>query len=214
MGCVPGLGEEKARYAQGHRLIAGLDEAGRGSWAGPVVAGAVILPLEWPSLERSLAGVRDSKRLSPQRRAQAYGLIKEIALATGVGVVPASEIDGLGIVAATRKAMRLAIQKLTLRPDFLLIDYLSLPEVNIPQSSIVKGDGLCLSIAAASIMAKVARDRMMVAYAGDHPGYNFSQHKGYGTREHRRAVLRLGPCSIHRLSYAPMKFIKRLTECE
>ena len=208
MGHAPNLEKEKACYAQGHRLIAGLDEAGRGSWAGPVVAGAVILPLEWPSLESNLEGVRDSKKLSPQRRAQAYELIKEIALATGVGIVPASEIDDLGIIASTRKAMGLAIRELGLRPDFLLIDALFLPEIDIPQSSIIKGDDLCLSIAAASILAKVTRDKIMRAYDGDHSGYNFSQHKGYGTKEHLEAVLRWGPSSLHRLSYAPMKLFK------
>ncbi len=192
-------------YAQGYRFIAGLDEAGRGSWAGPVVAGAVILPLGSPSLRERLRGVRDSKTLTPRQRDRLYDAIRASALAIGVGIVPAKAIDALGIVQATKLAMEKAIRNLALTPHFLLIDGLNLPSVPIPQKSVSKGDSLCLSIAAASIVAKVSRDRMMVAFDGHYPGYGFARHKGYGTPQHRQALERLGICPLHRLSFAPMK---------
>lgn len=191
-------------YAQGNRLITGLDEAGRGSLAGPVVAGAVILPLESPSLRGRLQGVRDSKELTPRQRERLYEEIRSVALATGIGVVSPMFIDMLGIIAATRLAMKAALRDLALRPDALLIDYLALPSCPIPQRSIAKGDSLCLSIAAASIVAKVCRDRMMVALEDDYPGYGFARHKGYSTPQHRQAIRRLGPCLAHRLSFAPL----------
>ena len=198
------LREEKALYARGYRLIAGLDEAGRGCWAGPVAAGAVILPLDAPDLTEMLAGVHDSKELSPAQREHFYPLICQAALAVGVGLVPAEEIDRLGIVQATRKAMAQAVAALVPRPDFLLIDFLHLPQVKIAQKGIAKGDALSLSIAAASIVAKVFRDRVMAALGKDYPGYGFARHKGYGTPQHRAALARLGPCPIHRFSYAPV----------
>lgn len=201
----PDLREETALCAQGYRLIAGLDEAGRGSWAGPVVAGAVILPLGPASLLERLRGVRDSKQLTPRQRDRLYDAIQATALAVGVGIVPATAIDALGIVQATKLAMEEAIRDLDLAPHFLLIDGLDLPSVPIPQKRIIKGDSLCLSIAAASIVAKVSRDRMMVSLDGDYPGYGFARHKGYGTPQHRQALECLGICSIHRLSFAPMK---------
>jgi len=194
-----------ALYVQGYRLIAGLDEAGRGSWAGPVVAGAVILPLGLPSLRERLRGVRDSKMLTPRQRDRLYDVIQDSALGIGVGIVPAKAIDTLGIVQATKLAMEEAIRDLALVPHFLLIDGLDLPSVPIPQKKIPKGDSLCLSIAAASIVAKVSRDRMMIALDDHYPGYGFARHKGYGTPQHRQALERLGICSLHRLSFAPMK---------
>jgi len=205
----PDLREEMALYAEGnrhgYRYIAGLDEAGRGSWAGPVVAGAVVLPIDQPGLSQQLEGVRDSKQLTPRQRERLFGIIESAALAVGVGSVPPDKIDELGIVPATRQAMGLAIAQLNRPPDFLLIDYLNLPELSIPQKSITRGDALSLSIAAASIMAKVTRDRWMIQLDDRYPGYGFARHKGYGTRQHRESLARLGPSPIHRLSYAPMR---------
>ncbi len=203
----PDLREEMTLYAEGYRHIAGLDEAGRGSWAGPVVAGAVVLPLVRPDLSRELEGVRDSKQLSPRQRERLYGIINSAALAVGVGIVPPEQIDERGIVPATRRAMGLAIAQLNQSPDFLLIDYLNLPALSIPQKGITHGDALTLSIAAASIVAKVSRDRLMVEWDARYPGYGFARHKGYGTRQHRESLARLGLSSIHRLSYAPMRLM-------
>jgi len=200
----PDLREEMTLYRQGYRLVAGLDESGRGSWAGPVVAGAVILPLGNDGLEQALDGVRDSKQLSPSERERLYGVIRAKALAVGVGMVSPDQIDKLGIVPATKEAMALAIAQLPSPPDFLLVDFLGLPRLDYPQKSIVHGDALSFSIAAASIVAKVSRDRFMVELDGQHPGYGFASHKGYGTPQHRAALDLLGPCPIHRFSYAPV----------
>lgn len=203
----PDLREEMALYAEGYRHIAGLDEAGRGSWAGPVVASAVILPIDRLGVSQQLEGIRDSKQLTPRQRERLYEIIESIALAMGVGVVPPNQIDELGIVPATRQAMGLAIAQLDPPPDFLLIDFLNLPGLSIPQKSIASGDALSLSIAAASIVAKVSRDRMMVNLDAQYPGYGFARHKGYGTRQHRESLTRLGPSPVHRLSYAPMRLM-------
>ncbi len=202
----PDLQEEMALYAEGYRRIAGLDEAGRGSWAGPVVAGAVILPIGQPGLSRQLEGVRDSKQLTPRQRECLFGIIESAALAVGVGIVPQDKIDELGIVPATRQAMGLAIAQLP-PPDFLLIDFLNLPGLSIPQKGIAGGDALSLSIAAASIVAKVTRDRLMVELDARYPEYGFARHKGYGTRQHRESLARLGLSPVHRLSYAPMRLM-------
>jgi ribonuclease HII len=210
----PDLREEMVLYRQGYRLVAGLDEAGRGSWAGPVVAGAVVLPLGSDGLEQALDGVRDSKTLSPSERERLYDVIQTEALAVGVGMVPPDQIDELGIVPATKEAMALAIARLPSPPDFLLVDFLRLPRLDYPQKSIVHGDALSLSVAAASIVAKVSRDRFMVKLDGQYPGYGFASHKGYGTLQHRVALDRLGPSSIHRFSYAPVRAVmqgQRLT---
>lgn len=203
----PHLQEEKALIRRGYRRIAGLDEVGRGSWAGPVVAAAVVLPLEWRDLEAKLLGVRDSKLLTSRRREEVLEKIIEVALGIGVGVVPPHLIDEMRIVAATRLAMSRALDVLPLRPDYLLVDFLPLPGEPLPHKSIVRGDNLSLSIACASIVAKVERDRMMVALEERYPGYGFARHKGYGTREHRKALMRLGLTPLHRLSFAPMKFM-------
>ncbi len=203
----PNLREEMTLYAEGYRHIAGLDEAGRGSWAGPVVAGAVILPVDRPDLFQALDGVRDSKQLTPRQRERLYEIIESVASVVGVGSVPPDKIDKLGIVPTTRQAMGLAIARLAPPPDFLLVDYLNLPELSIPQKSITHGDALSISIAAASIVAKVTRDRLMVELDARYPGYGFARHKGYGTRQHRESLVSLGPSPIHRLSYAPMKLM-------
>jgi len=187
--------EEKARR-QGFQVIAGLDEAGRGPLAGPVVAAAVVLPRT-----RSMKGVADSKTLKAEQREKALSLIRKRALAIGVGIVEAGEIDRLNILQASLKAMELALQDLSLSPDCLLIDGLHTLRLPLRQQAIPKGDGRCLSIAAASIVAKVTRDRLMVAYHEKYPEYNFARHKGYGTREHLRAIREHGCCPLHRQSF-------------
>ncbi len=196
---------EKELLRKGYRYIAGIDEAGRGAWAGPVVAGAVILPLDDPEIESTLAEVCDSKKLRPEDRERLFELISSLAISWGVGFVPPERIDRVGIVRATGEAMALAVSQLNPPPQFLLIDYMLLPEVPIPQEAVTSGDNLCLSIAAASIVAKVLRDRWMAAMDELFPGYSFSSHKGYGTPQHREALRRLGPSPIHRLSFAPLK---------
>jgi len=200
---IPTFAEEERLRAQGYRLIAGIDEAGRGPLAGPVVAAAVILPPEerpsWLSL------VRDSKQLTQLRREAIFDCIVESGIAFGVGVVSHEVIDERGIAPATRLAMRYAVEQLSTRPDYLLIDYMRLPGVRIPQKGVVDGDSICVSIAAASIVAKVTRDRLMVELDGRYPGYGLAQHKGYGTREHLEALQKLGPCPIHRKTFQPVR---------
>ena len=202
----PTLDEELWLLHQGLWPAAGLDEAGRGCWAGPVVAAAVLLPLERLLEEPDLlAGVDDSKRLSPPVRERLAGRIAEVAQGIGVGVVSPVLVDALGIVRATRLAMRRALGRLPLSPRALLVDALPLPEVPLPQRTLVHGDALVLSIAAASIVAKVHRDRLMVSWAQAYPAYGFERHKGYGTPEHRRALGRHGPCPLHRYSFSPLR---------
>ncbi len=200
---APTFIEEERLIAQGYRLIAGVDEAGRGPLAGPVVAAALILPLE----ERPswLGMVRDSKQLTPSQRESIFKCMLESGVAYGVGVVSHEVIDERGIAPATRLAMRYAIERVSTRPEFLLIDYVRLPAVRIPQKSVIDGDSLCLSIAAASIVAKVTRDRLMVELDSQFPGYGLAQHKGYGTPEHLEALQRLGPCPIHRKTFGPVR---------
>ena len=203
----PTFDAEGALQRQGYRLIAGVDEVGRGPLAGPVMAAAVILPLDrelsWLSL------VRDSKELTPQRREPLARSIESDALAVGIGRASAEVIDTDGIVAATHEAMRLAIERLSCRPDFVLIDGMSLPQLDCPAKAIVDGDSLCLSIAAASIVAKVARDRLMVEMDRLYPGYGFARHKGYGTPEHLQSLERYGVCPIHRKSFYPVRELIR-----
>jgi ribonuclease HII len=201
----PNLDHEWALARQGYRLIAGVDEAGRGAWAGPVYAAAVILPLERTDLEGALEGVTDSKLLTPLGRNRLLPLICETALGVGVGAASAGEIDALGIVPATRLAMRRAIEQLAPPPHALLLDYMQLPGVTLPQRAMAKADRLCLSVAAASIVAKVTRDLQMAQLGETYPGYAFAQHKGYGTAAHRQALAQLGPSPIHRMSWAPLK---------
>jgi ribonuclease HII len=200
----PDFVEELVLHGQGYRLVAGIDEVGRGALAGDVLAGAVILPADADVMQQ-LHGVRDSKQLSARQREHLSTIIQAEALAIGLGRVPAPEIDRLGIVPATRRAMMLAIANLGLRPDYLLIDAVWLPDVDIPQKAVIKGDVHCLSIAAASVMAKVTRDAIMVELDGRYAGYGFARNKGYGTVEHRLQLRSLGPCAIHRRSYAPVR---------
>ncbi len=188
--------------------MAGLDEAGRGAWAGPVVAAAVILPPEPARLRRHLAGVRDSKALTPAEREALFPEILRVALAVGVGMAGPEEIDAMGIVPATRRAMERALEALGVAPEALIVDALSLP-IPLPQRVLVQADARCLSVAAASIVAKVTRDRWMVEMDRVYPGYGFAGHKGYGTPAHRRALQEHGPSPIHRRSFAPVRSFGR-----
>lgn len=203
MRTPPDLSYERIFWQQGASRVAGLDEAGRGPWAGPVVAAAVILPAD-PAVGAALTGVRDSKQLSAQQRAQLLPIIQQVALAWGVGAVPADQIDRLGIVPATRMAMEQALAALPVPPQALLIDAVRLPAIPLPQRNVIHGDALCLSIAAASIVAKVTRDRLMAEMDERYPGYGFARHKGYGTRVHAQALATLGACPLHRRSFAPV----------
>jgi len=200
-----GLEQERELWAAGYRWLAGIDEAGRGAWAGPVVAAAVVLPAERNDLATILCGVRDSKVLTPRQREALVPLIHQAALAVGIGMASSRFIDRRGIVPATRQAMAMAVHNLSLPPHCLLIDALKLPEVPLPQRALIKGDAHVLSIAAASIVAKVFRDRLMVALGERCCGYGFARHKGYGTAAHRAALQLLGPCPEHRLSFAPLR---------
>jgi len=201
----PNLDAETSLRAQGYELIAGIDEVGRGALAGPVVAAAVILP--HPANFPWLALVRDSKELDSKKRESLFDLISKQALAVGVGIVPHQVIDSVNILRATKLAMMQAVEKLPKRPHFLIIDRVTLPQCPIPQRGITRGDKLCLSIACASIVAKVTRDRMMAEFDRTYPGYGFAHHKGYGTREHLSCLQKLGPCPIHRLYFAPVRNI-------
>ncbi len=201
---LPTLDEELALWAVGCEWVAGVDEAGRGAWAGPVVAAAVVLPPD-PGIARRLAGVANSKQLTARQRERLLAVVLTEAAGSGVGIVLATEIDVLGIAEATRRAMQVAIQAIDISPDYLLIDYMQLPSLFISQYSLPKGDSRVLSIAAASIVAKVTRDRLMAELAREYPGYGFERHKGYGTADHRVALLRLGPSPIHRRSFQPVK---------
>ena len=201
-----GLQHERSLWAEG-RVVAGLDEAGRGAWAGPVVAAAVILPPDPDLLADALAGVDDSKRLSPAAREELFDRIRAVA-ATAVGVIPPDIIDAVGILNATYRAMRAALAALSQQPDALLIDYIPRPLDDWPQQRLVRGERASLSIAAASIIAKVHRDRLMVALDARYPGYGFARHKGYGTAQHRQALDEMGPCPIHRRSWKPVRQLR------
>ncbi|MDD5099387.1 MAG: ribonuclease HII [Syntrophales bacterium] len=187
--------ENKAREC-GYRMVAGIDEAGRGPLAGPVVAAAVILPPGYEHPE-----INDSKKLSSRQRVRLYGIIQRDAISIGVGLCEASLIDRVNILQATLIAMKEAVLELLPCPDCLLIDGLNRIDLAIPQETIIRGDSRSISIAAASIIAKVSRDRLMEMYHRQFPQYNFLQNKGYGTREHREAILKFGRCKLHRRSF-------------
>lgn len=191
-------------WRSGYRAIAGVDEAGRGAWAGPVVAAAVILPPDLAKLAPLLGQVDDSKKLTPARRARLFDVIHAHALAVGVAAVPADVIDRIGILPANLRAMALAIAGLAVPPDFLLLDYLTLPDCAYPQRGLPHGDARSLSIAAASIIAKVTRDRWMATQDALFGGYGFARHKGYGTAMHAAALADRGACPIHRRSFRPV----------
>lgn len=208
----PTLEHELAFAAEGHLLIAGLDEVGRGALAGPVAAGAVILPIKRVDLPDLLQGVRDSKLCSAAEREELAQRVREFATCAEVGMASQEEIDAIGISAAARLAMRRALEALATQPQALLIDWVRLRDVNLPQRSIPKGDQRSLSIAAASIIAKVARDHLMVELDEQHPGYGFARHKGYATPAHQAAIISLGPCVLHRRSFDPIR--SRLIDSE
>lgn len=191
---------EKELYAKGYQFVAGVDEVGRGPLAGPVVAASVILPVDC-----YIPKLNDSKKLSQKVREELYNIIAREAVAIGVGVVSAREIDKINIYQATKKAMRLAISQLPVTPDYLLIDALQLEGLPIPQKSIVQGDAKSISIAASSIIAKVTRDRLMKQMAQRYPQYGFDRHMGYGTKQHLEALNAYGTCPEHRLSFSPIK---------
>ena len=203
----PTLEEEMALFEQGYSFIAGLDEAGRGCLAGPVVAAAVILPLsnETEDILERFKGVNDSKQLTMQARERLYDQIMHNALAVGVGIGSVEIIDERNILQATKYAMRSALDQLSPAPQALLLDAILLPGLNVPQKSLIKGDARCLSIAAASIIAKVTRDRLMIALHKEYPHYGFDQHKGYGTPIHLAALRNHGATSHHRRSFAPVR---------
>lgn len=190
--------EQEARR-RGYRRVAGIDEAGRGPLAGPVVAAAVVLPIHV-----RLTGVDDSKQLSEAERERLYDAILDKAVGVGIGSADAGEIDAINILEASRLAMCRALANLDPAPDYLLTDAVTLPAVRVPLRPIIKGDALSLSIAAASIIAKVTRDRLMAAFHETFPQYNFRSHKGYGTPEHLRMLARFGPCPLHRRTFAPV----------
>ena len=201
---------ERDYVAAGYRLIVGIDEVGRGPLAGPVVAGAVALPLDRCDVPKLLAGVNDSKAMNALQRQTADAIIKDIAIAWGIGSSDAAEIDALGIVAATRNAMYRALDAATVKtnakPDCLFVDYMPLPERrDAHQLCLVKGDRRSLSIAAASVIAKVWRDDYMRALHEEYPRYEFASNKGYGTAAHLRALREHGPCPRHRRSFAPVR---------
>jgi ribonuclease HII len=204
----PSLNEENGLTAKGYRFIAGVDEAGRGALAGPVVAAAVILPqsANFPWLK----SVRDSKEVPPARREFLFDLIKQEAVSVSVGIIAPQTIDTIGILNATKIAMCQAVEQLNHPPDFLLIDYLRLPQLRISQKPIVRGDKLCLSIACASIIAKVTRDHIMVELDQLHPGYGLARHKGYGTKHHIACLHQHGPSPIHRHSFTPVRETSQL----
>lgn len=191
---------EKELYKKGITLIAGTDEAGRGPLVGPVVAAAVILPKNY-----SLEGLNDSKQLSEKKREKFYDIIYKDAISVGVGVVDAKTIDEINILEASRLAMKKAIQKLSVKPEYVLSDAMKLEGINIPYKDIIHGDALSLNIAAASVIAKVTRDRMMVELDKKHPEYGFKKHKGYPTKEHLENVKKYGVLENYRFTYKPIR---------
>ena len=198
--------ENRILSETGLAYVAGLDEAGRGALAGPVVAAAVILPLNDPHRLEALQGVNDSKQLSAKKRERLYTCILQHALAFGIAAVPAPVVDEIGIIPATKRAMVTAVSQLTPAAEYLLIDgRIRLKTLPTPQQSIIRGDAKSLSIAAASILAKVTRDRRLIEVDIEFPHYGFARHKGYGTAQHLTALARYGPCPLHRHSFSPIR---------
>ncbi|MDE2844755.1 MAG: ribonuclease HII [Chloroflexota bacterium] len=202
---MPDFSHELRLFGQGMKVVAGVDEAGRGPLAGPVVAVAVALPAELTGEENWLRALDDSKRLSPRQREAAFKLIQQHALAVSVVEESPAEIDRIGIGKAVILAMMRAVEGLQTLPGHLLLDYVPIKECPFPYDALVKGDASSYSIAAASIVAKVTRDRMMEQADSLYPGYGFARHKGYGTALHREQLERLGPCPLHRRSFSPLR---------
>jgi ribonuclease HII len=205
----PKFTEEKLGEQQGFKSIAGIDEVGRGCLAGPVVAAAVIMPAD--KKPKWFKQVRDSKLLTPERREFLSPRIHEVAISVGTGVVAAEVIDSLGMTRAVYMAMTIAIEKLMPPPDYLLIDYLTIPDLKLPQKGVENGDTLCFSIACASIVAKVFRDHLMIDLDQRYPGYGLAHHKGYGTEEHVAALRNLGPSPLHRRLFQPIRNLTQLS---
>lgn len=197
---TPGIHLEQAQWECGLQFVGGMDEAGRGAWAGPVMAALVILPPHEP-LELTLSGVRDSKQMTPRQRTRRVETIKQTALAWSVGEASAQEIDELGILPATRLAFTRAIQASSLTPQYLLLDYIHWPSLSLAHQKFPKGENHSLSIAAASVLAKTTRDARMVELDAAYPGYGLARHKGYGTAIHQQAIRNLGLADIHRRSF-------------
>ncbi len=201
---APTLRYERQLLRRGYERAAGVDEVGRGSLAGPVVAASVILPVRSPSRLRSLAELDDSKSLTAVQRESLFPRIVQAAESIGIGWASHYVIDRDGIAAANRRALLRAVSNCPGRPDVLLLDHFALPESDLPQMPLTHGDSLSLSIAAASVVAKVVRDRWMTRWDRYFPGYGFAAHKGYGTASHRDALIRMGPCRLHRRSFRPV----------
>lgn len=193
---------EKELYKNNITLIAGVDEAGRGPLVGPVVAAAVILPKNY-----TLEGLNDSKQLSEKKREQFYAILQKEAISIGVGIISAKEIDEINILEASRKAMYIAIENLDVKPEYILSDAMSLNELDIPSRSIIHGDALSLSIAAASVIAKVTRDHIMYELDKKYPEYHYKKNKGYPTKEHLELIKKYGVTDEYRMTYKPVKFI-------
>lgn len=200
---IPTFAEEEALAAAGFRYIAGADEVGCGALAGPLMAAAVILPL--PLKARWLDRVRDSKLLTPAQREKLAPRIRRAAVSFGIGQVSVEFIEHEGLTRARYHAIKSAIAQLSPAPDFILIDYLRLPDISLPQKGVPEGDTRCFSIACASIVAKVARDELMTRLDKSYPGYGLARHKGYGTREHLECLAKKGPCPIHRRTFQPVR---------
>jgi len=200
---APNLSLEIELWKTGIANIAGIDEAGRGALAGPVIAAVVVLPPD-PSLAESLGGVRDSKQMTPHQRRIWAECIRTIAYSWSVGMASPFEVDRSGILPATRFAAERALENIPIQIDHVLLDYLFLPDILYPQTSLIKGDARSLSIASASILAKTTRDALMCELDTRYPGYNFSAHKGYGTRAHIQALRNFGPSPAHRLTFQPV----------
>jgi ribonuclease HII len=205
----PKFKEEALCREQGFSLVAGVDEVGRGCLAGPVVASAVIMPLK--PVGNWNRKVRDSKLLTPEQRDNLFPFIHEAAISIGTGAVGPDIIDDCGMTVAVQKAMKIAVAKLFPQPDYVLIDYFTLPEFSLPQKGVEQGDTICFSIACASIVAKVYRDRLMVEMDRKFPGYGFGHHKGYCTEEHIICLKKLGPSPIHRWLFSPVKNLAQLS---
>lgn len=200
---IPTFDEELLLRHQGYSTIAGLDEVGRGPLAGPVVAGVAILPLD---LDRDIQiRINDSKQLTQKQRDSVVPLLRQYSLGLETGSSSHVEIDDLGITKATQLAMKRALDNLVLTPQFLLLDAFPLPDINIPQKPIIHGDSISLSVAAASIVAKVERDQVMVKAHEQYPEYGFDRNKGYGSRHHLMALEKIGPCPLHRYSFSPIR---------
>lgn len=200
---------ERELYKNNINLIAGVDEAGRGPLVGPVVAAAVILPKNY-----KLDGLNDSKQLSEKKREEFFEVLNKEALSIGVGIVSAKEIDEINILEASRKAMYIALDNLDITPEYILSDAMSLNDIDIPSRPIIHGDALSLSIAAASVIAKVTRDHIMIQMDKEHPEYNLKKHKGYPTKEHLELIKELGIFEEYRLSYKPVRRVLEELEGE